>query len=231
MFSKKELIIFDMDGTLIDSAPSLAYALNKTLEQLKLPTYDLATIRKWIGNGADILIKRALTGDYNYENHPIDQEEFLQTKKLFLEIYGANLTKDATLYDGVEATLRKLAQNYTLALATNKPVEFVGKMLQSFNIEKYFRLSLGSGSVAKKKPDPEILFTICKQLDIAPAKAVMVGDSKNDLLAAKAANIDSIALTYGYNQGVNLKEFAPTVICNHFSEIEHYFSSENLVKA
>ena len=225
MFSNKELIIFDMDGTLIDSAPSLAYALNKTLETLNLPTYDLATIRKWIGNGAEILIKRAITGDYNYEKYSIDSDHFTTVKKLFLEIYGANLTQHATLYEGVEATLKKLAQNYTLSLATNKPVEFVSEMLQHFQIEQYFRLSLGAGSVAKKKPDPQILLTICKKLESTPKKAVMVGDSKNDLLAAKAANMDSIALTYGYNQGADLSQFEPTVICDNFSEIEHFFNS------
>ena len=223
MFSNKELIIFDMDGTLIDSAPSLAYALNQTLESHKLPTYELATIRKWIGNGAEILIKRALVGDYNYEQVKIDNKFFHRVKSLFLEIYGANLTQHATLYDGVEETLQKLAQNYLLALATNKPAEFVSEILNHFQIEHYFHLSLGAGSVAKKKPDPQILLAICEKLESTPEKSVMVGDSKNDLLAAKAANMDSIALTYGYNQGADLSQFEPTVICNHFSEIEHYF--------
>jgi len=230
MFSTKELIIFDMDGTLIDSAPSLSYALNKSLELLNLPQYELQTIRQWIGNGADILIKRAIVGDFDYEKFPIDKKQFTKLKKLFLEIYGANLNTNAKLYDGVDATLNKLSQNYTLALATNKPVEFVTDILAYFKIDHYFTLCLGAGSVEKKKPHPQMLLTICEKLAITPPKAVMVGDSQNDILAANAANIECIALTYGYNQGTNLQQLQPARTCNTFSEIEAYFSSDSSKK-
>jgi len=223
MFSAKELIIFDMDGTLIDSAPSLAFALNAMLEQLNLPTYSLEQIREWIGNGADILIKRALVGDNNYENYTIDNKLFLKAKEIFLSLYGDNLNAKTTLYSGVKEGLELLSQNYTLTLATNKPQEFVQTMLQHFQIEQYFKLYLGAGAVENKKPHPQMLLTICEKLNIAVDKSVMVGDSRNDLLAAKAANMDSIALTYGYNQGLDLKQFNPTLIADSFSEILNYF--------
>ncbi|HHD81463.1 MAG TPA: phosphoglycolate phosphatase, partial [Campylobacterales bacterium] len=117
MFQYKEMIIFDMDGTLIDSAPSLAHALNTMLQELKAPPFKIETIREWIGNGADVLIKRALVGELHYENHAIDNGLFQKAKKLFFAIYGANLNAQTSLYSGVQEGLETLSKNYTLALA------------------------------------------------------------------------------------------------------------------
>lgn len=223
MFQNKELIIFDMDGTLIDSAPSLAFAVNSVLVELGSEPFELSTIREWIGNGADILIKRALVGDKLYENHTIDNQIFQKARQLFLSTYGANLNAKTVLYSGVKSGLEQLSSNYTLALATNKPIEFVGEMLEHFSIREYFSLYYGAGSVENKKPHPQMLLELCKELNIQTEKSVMVGDSKNDLLAASAANIDSIALSYGYNQGENLADYKPKLICNTFKELLENF--------
>lgn len=228
MFSNKKLIIFDMDGTLIDSAPSLAFALNFTLQQLGKRPFSEETIREWIGNGADILIKRALVGSKDYEQFRIDKELFGKAKTLFLKFYGNNLNAKTTLYPDVPQTLSRLKESgFTLALATNKPVKFVADMLEHFNIMQYFTLAYGAGSVEHKKPHPQILLTLCKELHIPPAQSVMVGDSSNDLLAANAAGIDTIALTYGYNQGVDLKELAPTLLCDNFKDIVQHFGIQD----
>jgi phosphoglycolate phosphatase len=224
MFQNKELIIFDMDGTLIDSAPSLAFAVNSVLKELGREPFELSTVRQWIGNGADILIKRALVGDKMYENYTIDNQLFQKAKQLFLSTYGANLNAKTVLYSGVKSGLERLSKNYTLALATNKPIEFVGEMLEHFSIREYFAIYYGAGSVENKKPNPQMLLELCKVLNIQTEKSVMVGDSRNDLLAANAAKIDPIAVSYGYNQGENLENYKPKLICHSFPELLPYFN-------
>ena len=224
MFRDKELIIFDMDGTLIDSAPSLAFAVNYMLKELNLDELSEDRIRSFIGNGADVLVKRALVNKNDYSEKEIDEEYFKRAKEIFLDYYGKNLNAKTTLYPDVIETLDELkSKSYKLAVATNKPIEFVGDMLKHFKIDTFFDIYLGGGSVEFKKPHPQILYTICDKLKCSNQKAVMVGDSSNDILAAKRANIDSIALTYGYNQGVNLKELEPNVICDSFGKIKEYF--------
>jgi len=224
MFKYKELIIFDMDGTLIDSVPSLAYAINYMLQKLGKATLEEEIIREYVGNGADILVKRALVVDKNYEYKEIADSYFKEAKEIFLNFYGKNLNAKTTLYTDVSQTLEFLkTKGYTLALATNKPIEFVGDMLKHFNLDSFFTIYLGGGSTEFKKPHPQILQKICQELDIKPSKSVMVGDSSSDILAAKRANIDSIALTYGYNQGISLEILEPNIICNSFKEIKNYF--------
>jgi len=224
MFKNKELIIFDMDGTLIDSVPSLAYAINYMLQKLGKATLEEEIIREYVGNGADILVKRALVEDKNYEDKEIEDSYFKEAKEIFLSFYGKNLNAKTILYPDVIQTLEFLkTEGYTLALATNKPIEFVGNMLKHFNIDSYFNIYLGGGSTEFKKPHPQILQKICQELGIKPSKSVMVGDSSSDILAAKRANIDSIALTYGYNQGIDLATLEPKLICNSFKEIKNHF--------
>jgi phosphoglycolate phosphatase len=224
MFKEKKLIIFDMDGTLIDSVPSLSYAINYMLKAVGKDTLPEHIVRDFVGNGADVLIKRALLAKKEYKQSELQQSYFNEAKGIFLDFYGKNLNAKTTLYPNVTYTLEVLKNsNYTLALATNKPIEFVPNMLKHFNIDNFFKIALGGGSTKHKKPHPQILQTICKELNIKLQDAVMVGDSSSDILAAKRANIDSIALTYGYNQGINLKELEPTVVCSSFREILQYF--------
>ena len=223
MLKNKKLIIFDMDGTLIDSVPSLAFAINYMLKELNLKEYPENIIRTWVGNGADILVKRALAGDINYENSQIESSYFKKAKKIFLEFYGNNLNAKTTLYPNVLDTLKVLrSRGFTLALATNKPIEFVGDMLKHFHLDNFFEIYLGGGSVEHKKPHPQILLTILDKLNFEARDSIMVGDSKSDILAAKAANMNSIALTYGYNQGIDLSTLEPTYICENFKDILNY---------
>ena len=224
MFKDKELIIFDLDGTLIDSAPSLANAILFMLKELNLEPLDRELIKTFVGNGADILVKRSLARDKDYTKVKIDQELFNKAKELFFNYYANNLTQDTLLYPNVKETLKFLKEKgYTLALATNKPYRFIETLLEHFDIYDLFTIYLGGDSVENKKPNPQMLLEILNRLNKPPQKAVMVGDSSNDILAAKRANIDSIALTYGYNQGVNLKELNPTIICSDFSELKELF--------
>lgn len=211
--------LFDLDGTLVDSVPDLATALNKMLSDYQLPTYDEHVIRHWVGNGARVLVERGLSGDTKI-NHNREQLEVDTALDKFLFYYRTLETKSTVLYDGVFDTLHALKQRgYTLVLITNKPSEFIAPILSSFSLLSLFSLTIGGDSLPEKKPSALPLLNACEQLNISPSQCVMVGDSKNDILAAKAANIKSIGLTYGYNYGESISTYQPDWVFDSFSEI------------
>jgi len=214
----KELIIFDMDGTLIDSAPSLAYAINLMLKEIGKEPLSLDRIREFIGKGAEILVKRSLLNCVDYENKNIDSELFNKAHKLLLDYYSKNLNTKTTLFDGAKETLKLLKDSYKIALVTNKPQEFVGEILENFNIDSYFDYILGATNKIAKKPAPDMLLKTCQDLNINTKDAIMIGDSANDIIAAKSANIDTIAVSYGYYSG-DIKELNPTIVVDKLIDI------------
>lgn len=211
--------LFDLDGTLVDSVPDLATALNKMLSDYQLPTYDEHLIRHWVGNGARVLVERGLSGGTNI-NHNRKQLEVDAALDKFLFYYRTLETKSTVLYDGVFDTLHALKQRgYTLVLITNKPSEFIEPILSSFSLSSLFSLTIGGDSLSEKKPSALPLLYACEQINISPSQCVMIGDSKNDILAAKAANIKSIGLTYGYNYGESIATYQPDWVFDSFGEI------------
>lgn len=216
---EKKLIIFDLDGTLIDSGDDLALALNITLRELGRQEFSEATIHQWVGNGAQMLVKRALSGSVNIDE-TINVELFEKALALFLEHYKKNVCVKTKLYPNVKKTLQTLQnRGYTLAIVTNKPIAFVPKILEVLQIEHHFKLVLGGDSLQEKKPSPAPLLHVCSKLGFTPKESLMVGDSKNDILAAKAAKIDSIGVTYGYNYGEDISVYGPTLKVGNFLEI------------
>ncbi|WP_286336632.1 phosphoglycolate phosphatase [Hydrogenimonas cancrithermarum] len=219
---KKELIIFDLDGTLIDSAPDLADAVNRTLETLGHAPFDETTIRGWVGNGARTLVKRALSGSTAIDEK-LDDALFEEALEIFLGRYAQNLCRRTRLYPGVRETLERLhTRGHRLAIATNKPHVFVSPILETLALETFFDAILGGDSLPKKKPDPMPLLHLCGLLDVPPAHTLMVGDSKNDILAAKAAGIEVVGVTYGYNYGEDIALHAPDAVAERFEEILGY---------
>ena len=194
----KRAILFDLDGTLIDSAPDLGDALNFALNRLGLPTYDLETIRSWIGNGARELVRRGIAG--SFEAKDVDEKLLQEALELFFAHYEHNLCRKTRCYDEVPSTLQELS-HFRLAIVTNKPLRFVAPILEELGIDHHFDLILGGDSLEVKKPHPQPLLHACKQLGVAPKDAVMVGDSINDIQAARSAKIESIAVRWGYNGG------------------------------
>ncbi len=221
-FTNKELIIFDLDGTLIDSVPDLASAVNHMLETLDHDTFEEETIRYWVGNGAQILIKRALSGSTKIDEN-LDEALFKKALAIFLDFYGKHLCTTTKTYPHVSATLHALkSKGYHLAIVTNKPFDFVGPILEGLHLNELFELILGGDSLEKKKPDPLPLLHVCKTLDIPVEASIMVGDSKNDIVAANAAGMQSIGVTYGYNYGEDIGVYDPSIIINDFSELLEY---------
>ncbi|MEA3353251.1 MAG: phosphoglycolate phosphatase [Campylobacterota bacterium] len=215
----KKLIIFDLDGTLIDSVPDLASAVNHTLQAINQKSFSEDEIRQWVGNGAATLVKRALSGSVNIDPN-MEQQYFENALKIFLEFYSKNVCVNTKVYDGVKETLHRLnSYGYTLSIVTNKPYDFVLPILENLQIDKLFVDYLGGDSLDKKKPDPLPLEYICKKLNTTTEDTVMIGDSKNDILAAKAANMDSIGVTYGYNYGDHISIYKPDFIVERFAQI------------
>lgn len=215
----KKLIIFDLDGTLIDSAKDLALSINYMLEQVGHQTFSEETIDLWVGNGAQTLVKRALSGSETI-NENIDEELFEKSLTIFLDYYKNNLCVKTAPYPHVETTLKKLySHGYYMAIVTNKPYDFVQPILKTLDIEKYFSYYIGGDSLSLKKPSPEPLLHVCQKLGISYKNSIMVGDSKNDILAANAANMQSIAVSYGYNYGEDISMYNPDITIDDFSDI------------
>ncbi len=218
-FSNKEVILFDLDGTLIDSAPDLAVAVNHMLHTLKRETFSEDIIRYWVGNGAQVLVKRALSGQSEIDEN-LDPVEFEKALDIFLTFYAQNLAVTTVTYPNVPATLKALKEaGYRLAIVTNKPFDFVAPILKGLNLDGLFELHLGGDSLPQKKPDPAPLLHACKQLDVTVEQCVMVGDSKNDILAANAAKMQSIGVSYGYNYGEDIGVYEPSIIINDFGDL------------
>lgn len=227
-------VAFDLDGTLVDSAPGLTAAVDNALYALELPMAGEKRVVTWIGNGADVLIQRALTwarqeratlraaqGKPSVDHDDIPQaEQQAILRKLFDRYYGEVAEQGSFLFPAVADTLGALhAKGLPLALVTNKPTPFVAPILSSLDIAKYFTVVIGGDDVKNKKPHPEPLLMVAEKLGLAPAELLFVGDSRNDIQAAKAAGCCSIGLTYGYNYGEPISLSEPDYIFDQFNEL------------
>jgi len=218
-FKNKKLLIFDLDGTLINSALDLALAVNYMLEQLQRETFDEHIIHGWVGNGALPLVKRALLGKRELDNS-LDESYVQKALKIFLDYYENNLCNATLPYPNVIETLHTLKnKGYILAIVTNKPFKFVAPILRRLEMDGLFSEILGGDSLSQKKPHPMPLLSTCETLHYSIEASVMIGDSKNDILAANACGMDSVGVTYGYNYGEEIGVHKPTVIIDSFKDL------------
>ncbi|WP_456480395.1 phosphoglycolate phosphatase [Nautilia sp.] len=205
-----KLLIFDLDGTLIDSVPDLTVAINKTFNELGIDTVSEEEVRNYLGNGAKTLIERAL-------KNKNDTDLLQKALKTFKNHYKNNVCVKTSLYPGVKETLGKLP--HKKAIVTNKPYEFVGEILKTLGIEEHFEMYIGGESLPEKKPSPLPLLYVCKKMGFDPKNSVMIGDSKNDIISAKKAQIKSVAVNYGYNYGEDVAAFEPDIIIDDFTKL------------
>lgn len=210
-------VMFDLDGTLIDSAPEIAFAANQMLAELNLPTLPPAQIEHYIGEGALVLIRRCLTGSFNALP---EAALFEQAQPIFFAHY-ANNAADSKPYNGVFAGLQAM-QNKGLKLAcvTNKPEKFTLPLLQKSGLADFFELVVSGDSLPKKKPDPMQLQYICAKFDVPTFEAMLVGDSDTDIAAAHAAGSFIITVPYGYNQGRLIDESKVDATIDDLTELE-----------
>ncbi|CAH9061551.1 Phosphoglycolate phosphatase [Pseudoalteromonas haloplanktis] len=213
---KYDAAFFDLDGTLVDSVYDLYMALNLTLSDLAFPIVSQRLVESWVGNGIEVLVKRALCGDMQISEH-LDEALSERAINLFYQHYSEQVGEYSVLYQHVETGLAALS-GMPKALITNKARRFTEMLLDKLAIRSHFEVIVCGDDMAKK-PSPEPLLFACDALNITPDKAIMIGDSKSDILAAQAANIDVIALTYGYHQGEQLADYNPQYLYDNFLAI------------
>lgn len=218
-FLNKDILLFDLDGTLVDSAPDLALSVNQMLVELGSTPFSQEVIRGWVGNGASILIQRALSGNAEI-SADLDNTLIERALAIFYQTYQANNCIETRLYPHVLDTLTVLKERgYRLAIITNKPEKFIAPIIDGLGLNGLFELIIGGDTLEKRKPDPLPLHYACQQLSVNIDQCVMIGDSKNDILAAKAANMQSVALTYGYNYGEDIGNYQPELIIDNFADL------------
>ncbi|OCG06685.1 phosphoglycolate phosphatase, bacterial [Gilliamella sp. wkB178] len=211
-----QALAFDLDGTLVDSVPGLALATQLMLADLKLPTVTNDQVKNWVGNGVDVMLERAFTA-IKVELSP---QLFTDAKSLFNNHYDKVIDAETKLFPHVKETLKTLyANNYPLALVTNKPAQFLPALLTSLGIKDYFALVLGGGDVIKLKPHPAPLYQVLATFGLFNDQLLFVGDSKNDIDAAKNANCPTVALSYGYNYGISIATSEPDFLFDDFKDI------------
>ena len=219
-FKNKKLIIFDLDGTLINSALDLALSVNHMLKVLGRDTFQEETIHGWVGNGALTLVSRALSGS-KYVDKTLDETYLKHALEIFLAYYAKNLCNATVPYPHVKTTLHRLKEKgYNLAIVTNKPFDFVEPILLGLEMDGLFEPILGGDSLKKKKPDPMPLLHVCSTLGIGIEEALMVGDSKNDIQAANACSMQSVGVTYGYNYAEPIEACKPSLVIDNFGELD-----------
>lgn len=184
-------IVFDLDGTLVDSVFDLASSLNATLERLApgTPPLPIETVRSFVGNGAGQLVARSLASS----GIAVSQETALA---VFLECYRERLLDTTRPYPGVVEGLDRLA-NRSLAVLTNKPGDMSREILTHLRLDTRFARIYGSGDVPGRKPDPSGLLQLLRELGASPAEALMVGDSPIDVLTARNAGVRAVGVRYG----------------------------------
>jgi len=219
-----KLIIIDLDGTLIDTVPDLAEAVDGMMTQLNLPKRGEAKTRRWVGNGIDRLVKRALLDQLEGEPEP---KLFQSALASFKQLYAISNGRHSALYPGIQEGLDWLkSQDYKLVCITNKAEQFTLPLLKSLNIHHYFQKVYSGDTLAKKKPDPLPLLHAAQSFAIEPPQALMVGDSKNDVIAARAAGLPVLCVSYGYNHGEDIHLAKPDAVIDSLAELSSILNDE-----
>ncbi|GAA6131311.1 phosphoglycolate phosphatase [Halopseudomonas sabulinigri] len=194
-----QLVMFDLDGTLMDSVPDLAAAVDQMLALRSRPAAGVERVRDWVGNGAAVLVRRALAGGLHHTG--VDDTEAQAALADFLRCYAGDHSR-TTVYPGAAEFLSFLrGQGVKLALVTNKPERFLPELLGEKGLGDSFDWLVGGDTLPMQKPDPGALLWVLQQAGVTADQALFVGDSRNDVRAARAAGVPVVAVSYGYNHG------------------------------
>lgn len=216
-----ELITFDLDGTLVDSLPDLAWATDEMLKQLGRKPVGILNVRQWVGNGVEMLVRRALSKDgSDAQANKISDTLLANAMTCFLQNYQNCNGKQSRLYPGVLETLDVIkCNNIPMVLVTNKPTSFTEVLLSKVELKNYFEFVLCGDTLANKKPHPEPLLYAAARSKAVPQQCLMVGDSKSDVEASRASFFKVVCVSYGYNHGEPIGLSKPDYLINSITEL------------
>ncbi len=210
--ARNHIVLFDLDGTLIDSAPGVAWSLNRALAAEGRGPLSVERVKDLVGKGAHYLVADALedTGGIDDAGHPD------RVRETFLQIYSENPIQDTLVFPGAMDALDTLrSDGVPMALCTNKPRKTTLPVLDAFGLTKYFPVMLCGDDVENRKPDGRHVLDTIARMNVPGAPAVMVGDSENDIRAAHDASVPSICVSFGYCH-VPFEELKPTVLIDSY---------------
>jgi phosphoglycolate phosphatase len=222
-FSAVRALIFDLDGTLIDSKLDLALSINAMLKRMGRAELVHEDIFGMVGNGAPVLVRRALGA----ENLKTASDEEADTGlAYFLSYYRNHMLDNTVTYPGVREGLG-LLENHPMAVLTNKPVNFSRAILDGLGLSRYFRFVYGGNSFEKKKPHPMGVETLLRELNAKPQEAMIVGDSEVDIQTARNSGIWSCGVTYGLG-AEGLRAFPPDLMLDSLAELPAYLNGQTI---
>ncbi|NOL49296.1 phosphoglycolate phosphatase [Pelistega europaea] len=222
--STYQAVLFDLDGTLVDSVPDIGTATNAMLAEMGRETLPMEQLRTFVGKGSAVLIKRALA--VNIDPPEPDTALFEQAEKLFKKHYHLHNGIQSQLYPNVIEGLRRLqAMGLKLAVVTNKPLEFTVPLLEKMGIADFFSVVVGGDTCERKKPQPDQLYYACEQLGVTVTNSLFVGDSQNDTQAANAAKMDVLVLPYGYNEGKAIQTLSFNAIVDDIAAVADWIEA------
>lgn len=221
---KPKMVLIDVDGTLVDSVPDLTFCIDEMLKRLDMPVRGEAAVRQWVGNGVQRLTERALTNDL--DGYP-DAELLARAMPIFMELYAENTSKRSRLYDGVLEGLDFLqsCEGLKIGCVTNKAEQFTLPLLTDLGIVDRFEIIVSGDSLPEKKPHPMPLLHAAEKLGVTPEDSIMIGDSKSDVKAARAAGFQIICMTYGYNHGEDIRKYSPDAVIDSMTELASLISA------
>ncbi len=211
-----ELIVFDLDGTLVDSLPDLAAAANYALRQLELPEHPPVEHQKMIGGGEKNYVRRFLGPDH--------QDHFDQALDIYLSHYSRHLGDKTRVYPGVRETLPRLA-SLKMAVLSNKREDLCQRVVQVMGLAEFFQAVRGGDSYGVLKPSSEGLGALIRELGSEPTRALMVGDKPEDIQTGRGAGVNTVAVTYGYGDLSKITAAQPDRVLDSFSQLTDLLSS------
>ena len=215
---RPEMVLIDVDGTLVDSVPDLAYCVDAMMSELGMPERGEKRVRHWVGNGVERLVKRALVNQLDGEP---DEALFGKALPVFEALYRENTSKRSRLYQGVKEALDFLkTTGVRLGCVTNKASQFTLPLLQDLGVHDYFEVVICGDMVERKKPDPMPLLQAAEQLETEAKASMMLGDSMSDVNAARAAGFQIVCMSYGYNHGEDIRDYDPDAVIDCMAEIK-----------